>query len=287
MRGNGSMFLGKQAKVKMRKLIVFVILLAGAMVYILPLAWLVRSSFMTTSQIFKLPPQWIPKPFRWQNYPEALTAMPFLKYLMNTLLILVVVEAGTIMTSSMAAFSFARLKWPGRDFFFFLILTSLMIPYAVTLIPTFLLWKKLGGINTYLPLTVPAWFGGGAFNIFLLRQFFAGIPYELDEAAYLDGATPWQVLWRIIMPLSRPALITVAIFTFMGVWSDLLGPVVYLHDAEKYTLAVGLTVFSSAYSTRWNLLMAASTVMIIPPIVLYFIGQRYFVRGITLTGLKQ
>jgi len=281
------MKLGRKASEKLRKAIILSILLIGAIIYVLPFAWLLRSSFMTTSQIFKVPIQWIPKPFRWQNYPEALTAMPFMKYLFNTLFILTLVEAGTILTASMAAFSFSRLKWPGRDFFFFLILTSLMIPYAVTLIPTFLLWRKLGFVNTYVPLILPSWFGGGAFNVFLLRQFFLTIPYEFDEAAYLDGASPWHVLWKVIIPLSKPALITVAIFTFLGVWGDLLGPIVYLHDAEKYTLAVGLTVFRSAYATRWNLLMAASTVMVIPPIVLYFLGQRFFVKGIALTGLKQ
>jgi len=161
-----------------------------------------------------------------------------------------------------------------------------MIPYAVTLIPTFILWKTLGGVNTYLPLTVPAWFGGGAYNIFLLRQFFAGLPIELDEAAYLDGATPWNVLWKIIVPLSKPALITVAVFTFLGVWGDLMGPIIYLNDAKKYTLAVGLTIFRGAYSTKWNLLMAASAVIMVPPIILYFIGQRYFQRGIVMTGMK-
>lgn len=241
---------------------------------------------MTTGQIFRMPLEWMPKPFRWQNYPQALTAMPFFRYLFNTLIVLFFVEAGTLLTAPMAAFAFCRLRWRGRDLMFFIILTSLMIPYAVTLIPTFILWKTLGGVNTYLPLTVPAWFGGGAYNIFLLRQFFAGLPIELDEAAYLDGATPWNVLWKIIVPLSKPALITVAVFTFLGVWGDLMGPIIYLNDAKKYTLAVGLTIFRGAYSTKWNLLMAASAVIMVPPIILYFIGQRYFQRGIVMTGMK-
>ena len=205
---------------------------------------------------------------------------------MNTVLIVVLVEVGTLLTAPMAAFAFSRLRWRGRDTIFFVLLTSLMIPYAVTLIPTFILWTKLGAINTYLPLTVPAWFGGSAYYIFLLRQFFAGLPIEYDEAAYLDGASPWQVLWKIVIPLSKPAMITVAVFTFLGVWGDLMGPIIYLNDASKYTLAVGLTIFRGAYSTKWNLLMAASTVIMVPPIVLYFLGQRYFEQGITMGGIE-
>ncbi len=276
---------GKQ-KLMMQRSIIFVVLLIGSLVYLMPFLWLIRSSLMSTGQIFKMPLEWIPKPFKWDNYRQALTAMPFAKYFLNTVLIVVLVEAGTLLTAPMAAFAFSRLRWRGRDTIFFILLTSLMIPYAVTLIPTFILWTKLGAINTYFPLTVPAWFGGSAYYIFLLRQFFVGLPIEYDEAAYLDGATPWQVLWKIVIPLSKPAMITVAVFTFLGVWGDLMGPIIYLNDASKYTLAVGLTIFRGAYSTKWNLLMAASTVVMIPPIVLYFLGQRYFEQGITMGGIK-
>ncbi|MDI9607902.1 MAG: carbohydrate ABC transporter permease [Atribacterales bacterium] len=276
---------GKQ-KLTMQKSIIFIILLIGSLMYLMPFLWLVRSSLMSTGQIFKMPLEWIPKPFKWDNYPQALTAMPFARYFLNTVLIVVLVEVGTLLTAPMAAFAFSRLRWRGRDTIFFVLLTSLMIPYAVTLIPTFILWTKLGAINTYLPLTVPAWFGGSAYYIFLLRQFFAGLPIEYDEAAYLDGASPWQVLWKIVIPLSKPAMITVAVFTFLGVWGDLMGPIIYLNDASKYTLAVGLTIFRGAYSTKWNLLMAASTVIMVPPIVLYFLGQRYFEQGITMGGIK-
>ena len=192
---------GKQ-KLTMQKSIIFIILLIGSLMYLMPFLWLVRSSLMSTGQIFKMPLEWIPKPFKWDNYPQALTAMPFARYFLNTVLIVVLVEVGTLLTAPMAAFAFSRLRWRGRDTIFFVLLTSLMIPYAVTLIPTFILWTKLGAINTYLPLTVPAWFGGSAYYIFLLRQFFAGLPIEYDEAAYLDGASPWQVLWKIVIPLS-------------------------------------------------------------------------------------
>ncbi|MDI3473379.1 MAG: multiple sugar transport system permease protein [Thermotogaceae bacterium] len=269
-----------------KKIIIYLILISASISFLLPFAWLIRSSFMDIGQIFTLPPEWIPRPFYWQNYPEALTSVPFGRYTLNTLTILFFVEAGVLITATMSAFAFSRLRWKGRDKIFSILLTSLMVPYVVTLIPTFLLWKALKGIDTFLPLTVPAWFGGGMFNVFLLRQFFLTIPYELDEAAYLDGATPLQVLWKVIIPLSKPAILTVAIFTFMSVWNDLLGPIVYLNDPDKYTLAVGLSTFVGMYTGQWNYLMAASTVMILPPIILFFIGQRFFVQGITLTGLK-
>ncbi|MGB9682186.1 MAG: carbohydrate ABC transporter permease [bacterium] len=280
------MKLGKTVSTKITRTLTYIFLILGSAVFMLPFVWLLRSSFMELGQIFIIPPEWIPKPFRWQNYVEALTAAPFLKYFINTLKILIFNESGVVATSIICAYSFARLRWPGRDFIFAILLTSLMLPYAVTLIPTFILWKILGGLNTFYPLTVPAWFGGGMFNIFLLRQFFLTIPYELDEAAYMDGANPLKVLWSIVVPLSKPAVITVAIFNFIGVWNDLLGPIIYLSDPDKYTLAIGLSVFRSMYVAQWHYLMAASVVILLPVIVVFFIGQRYFIQGITLTGLK-
>lgn len=175
---------------------------------------------------------------------------------------------------------------PGSGLIFGILLTGLMLPYAVTLIPTFIFWQQLGAINTYFPLTVPAWFGGGAFNIFLLRQFFRTILRDLDEAAYLDGASSLRVLWEIVLPLSRPALIVVAIFTFIGVWNDFLGPLIYLSDNDKFTLALALASFQGLYNAQWGYLMAASTAVITPIVVLFFLAQRYFVSGIALTGIK-
>ncbi|HHV80957.1 MAG TPA: carbohydrate ABC transporter permease [bacterium] len=280
------MKIGKTASTRINRLIVYIALILGSIIFILPFVWLVRSSFMELGQIFILPPEWIPKPFRWQNYPEALKAAPFFTYFLNTLKILIFNEAGVILTAITCAYSFSRLRWPGRDLVFAVLLTSMMLPYAVTLIPTFILWKILGGLNTFYPLTVPAWFGGGMFYVFLLRQFFFSIPYELDEAAYMDGANPLKVLWSIVVPLSKPAIITVAIFNFIGVWNDLLGPIIYLSDPDKYTLAIGLSVFRSMYTAQWHYLMAASVVVLLPVIIVFFIGQRYFIQGITLTGLK-
>ncbi|MGC4105379.1 MAG: carbohydrate ABC transporter permease [Thermomicrobiales bacterium] len=268
------------------RIAVYVILLLGGLVALLPFLWLLRSSVMGPHQIFISPPEWIPRPWTWSNYTESLTVIPFRQYLINTLTIELFVVTGTVITSTLAGYSFARLRWPGRDIVFGILLATMMLPYAVTLIPTFILWQKLGAINTYYPLTIPAWFGGGAFNIFLLRQFFRGIPRDLDEAAYLDGASPIRVLWEILLPLSRPALIVVAIFTFIGVWNDFLGPLIYLNDDDKFTLALGLASFKGLYNAQWGYLMAASTAVIAPVVVLFFLAQRYFIEGITLTGIK-
>jgi multiple sugar transport system permease protein len=253
---------------------------------LLPLTWLFRSSIMTPGQIFTFPPEWIPNPFAWQNYPEAVTTIPFLLYFKNTLFILIPTVIGTVVTATLAAYGFARLRWRGRDLVFNILLTTLMLPYAITLIPTFLLWARLGLINTTWPLVLPRWFGGGIFYIFLLRQFFRTIPRELDEAALLDGANRLQVLWHIIVPVSRPALVTVAIFAALSTWNDFLGPLMYLNDSNKFTLALGLAEFTGLYNSQWHLLMAASAVVIVPVMLLFFFAQKHFIEGITLTGTK-
>ncbi len=267
--------------------IAYAICLVFSVAMLFPFAWLVRSSVMSLNQIFVFPPEWIPRPWLWSNYDEALTeTIPFGRYFMNTLVIVVLVVTGTVISSTLAAYGFARLRWPGRDIVFGIMLSTLMLPYAVTLIPTFIIWSHLGLTNTIIPLTLPAWFGGGMFNIFLLRQFFRTIPRDLDDAARLDGASPPRILWDIIVPLSRPALITVGIFSFLATWNDFLNPLIYLTDDRKYTLALGLAQFKGLYNSEWGLLMAASTVVLIPTLVLFFIAQRYFIAGIAVTGLK-
>ena len=265
---------------------VYLLLIALSIVFMLPLVWLIRSSFMGIIQIFRMPPEWIPRPFRLENYTTALTVLPFGRYALNTMLLVVNGVVGIVITSSLSAYSFARLRWNGRRFLFGLIMSGMMLPYAVTLIPTFLGWRYLVGSNSFLPLMVPAWFGGGAFNIFLLRQFMLGIPRELEEAAVMDSARHGQIFMRIIVPLTKPALIVVGLFCFFTIWNDYLGPLIYLNDDSRFTLALGLTQFIGFYSAQWHLLMAASAVVVIPPIVLFFIGQRFLVQGITLTGLK-
>lgn len=271
---------------RLSKVIIYLLCLAVSAVMLIPLLWLVRSSFMGLKQIFVFPPQWIPDPWHWDNYPKALTTIPFFRYFLNTMTILVPSVIGTVATSALAAYGFARLRWPGRDIVFNILMTTLMLPYAVTLIPTFLMWAKLGLINTYWPLVLPSWFGGGIFFIFLLRQFFMTLPTELDEAATIDGANPLQIFWHIIIPLSRPALITVAIFSTLGAWNDFLGPLIYLNDSRQYTLALGLAEFTGLYTSQWHLLMAAATVVLLPVLILFFVAQRYFIEGIALTGSK-
>ncbi|HUR04777.1 MAG TPA: carbohydrate ABC transporter permease [Nonomuraea sp.] len=269
--------------------LLYVALVAGSIPTLLPFVWLVRSALMADSQMFVAPPEWIPRPFQWSNFSEALTAQPFGLYLLNTVIIAVICVLGTVFTCSVAAFSFSRLRWRGRNVVFALLLSGVMLPYAVTIIPTFVMWQELGALDTFVPLTVPAWFagaGGGVFNVFLLRQFFLTIPFELDEAAYIDGASPWRVFWTIVMPLSKPAIIVVTIFTFIGTWNDFLGPLLYLQDEEKYTLSLGLASFQSVFITQWGYLMAASAAVIVPIVALFFFLQRYFIEGVTLTGIK-
>ena len=241
---------------------------------------------MDVSQIFVIPPIWIPDPIRFSNYQEALTILPFGRYFLNTIFIVVLVVIGTVFTSSLCAYSFARIKWPKRDVIFGILMSALMLPYAVTLIPMFIGWQYIGAVNTYIPLILPAWFGGGVFNIFLLRQFFMTIPKELDEAAYVDGANHFMIYSRIILPLSKSALIVVGLFSFLGTWNDFLGPLVYLNDEMKYTLSLGLMQFQGMYNAQWHYMMAASTVAILPTVIIFLIGQNYFMEGIALTGLK-
>jgi multiple sugar transport system permease protein len=266
--------------------ITYILLLAGSVAMLTPLVWLIRSSLMSLDQIFYFPPQWIPDPWMWRNYSDALDVAPFARYFLNTLVIEFLVVTGVVCSSTLSAYGFSRLRWTGRDKVFGILMTTMMLPGAVTLIPAFIIWSKLGLVNTIAPLTIPAWFGGGMFNIFLLRQFFRGLPRDLDEAAMLDGASPLRILWDIIVPLSRPALITVAIFSFLYTWNDFLGPLIYLNSSDKYTLAIGLSQFKGLYNSEWGLLMAASTMVLLPVLILFFFAQRYFVEGIAVTGLK-
>ncbi len=272
--------------VQLERVIVWTLLVAGALVMLLPFLWLVSTSLKEQRQIFVYPPQWIPDPIRWQNYPEALTSLPFARYTLNTLIITSLTMIGVLLTSSLCAYGFARLRFPGRDLIFMVLLSTLMLPYAVIMIPQYIMFKYLGWIDTYLPLVVPFWFGGGIFNVFLLRQFFRTIPADLTEAARIDGASELRIYWRIMLPLAGPALAVVAIFTFINTWNDFLGPLIYLSSQTKYTMALGLASFKGLYATQWHYLMAASTVMVIPIIVLFFLAQRYFVQGIVMTGTK-
>lgn len=230
--------------------------------------------------------EFLAEKIHFSNYPKALTTMPFLTYTRNTLIITGVNMIGTVFSASLVAYSFAKLRWKGRDIWFIVMLATMMLPSQVTQIPLFVLYKKLGWLNTYYPLVVGSFFGGGAFNIFLLRQFFSTLPNELSEAAKVDGCSEMRIFLNIVLPLCKPALATIAIFSFMGSWNDFFGPLIYLTEPQKYTIALGLRAFQGYSGVQWNLLMAASVVTALPTLILFFCFQNYFVKGITLTGIK-
>ncbi len=266
--------------------VVYIALTIGAVFCLLPVFWLVRSSVMTLGDIFKFPPIWWPAGMRWQNFLDAVRSAPFLLYFRNTMIVVVPNIVGSLLTASMSAYGLARFRFPLRSFWFALVLGAIMLPPAVVLIPQFLMWSRLRLVNTFLPLVVPVWFGGGAFNVFLLRQFFLTIPKDFDDAARIDGATYWRIYWQIMIPFIRPALIAVGLFQFLFAWNDFFNPLIYLSSKQTYTLAIGLRFFIDSYSTFWNNLMAASLIVIVPPVIVFLIGQRYFVEGVTLTGIK-
>jgi multiple sugar transport system permease protein len=265
--------------------VLYLALIGFGMTFVLPYFWMVSTSLKRTGYEFQYPPVWIPDPVVWQNYVDTWKLLPFATWLWNTVVIVGLSMAGAILTSSMAGYGFARLRFPGRGLLFSICLATMMLPSIVTLIPKFILFTKLGWVNTNLPLWVPAWFGGDAFFIFLCRQFFLTIPHELDEAARIDGASSWRIYGQLMLPLSKPVLATMAIFAFQGGWNDFLGPLIYLPDREKMTLAVGLNTMLGMYQTNWNYLMAASTLMTLPVVLIFFLAQRHFIRGITTTGL--
>ncbi|MCR2821475.1 carbohydrate ABC transporter permease [Lederbergia panacisoli] len=254
--------------------------------FLFPFVWMLSTALKPEAQMFKWPPEWIPETFMWENFPEALTFVPFALYFKNTLVICVLAVLGTIISSSLVAYGFARIQWKGRNIFFFIMLTTMMLPYQVVMVPLFLVFKEIGWVGTFKPLIVPAFFGTNAFFIFLLRQFFLTIPYELSDAAKIDGCSEFRIFWQIVLPLARPAIATVGLFTFMENWNDFLGPLIYLNDETKYTIALGLQQFIGQYGTQWGMLMAASTVATAPIIILFFFTQKTFIQGISTTGIK-
>lgn len=268
-----------------RRVLRYLVLSLIALIFVLPLFWMLLSALKPNYQIFAIPPVWFPHPLRWQNFTEALTQLPFGRFAINTLIIAVSSIVGHLLSCSIVAYGFARLRAPGKGFFFILLLSTLMLPYPVTMVPLYIIFSRLGWVNSFLPLILPTFFGN-AFYIFLLRQAFKQIPPELEDAALLDGATVLQVLRYVILPLSRPALATVAIFTFQQAWNDFLAPLIFLHDQSKYTLMLGLSFFRGSYEINWAYLMAASLVITLPVVLVYFVSQRAFTEGITSTGLK-
>jgi multiple sugar transport system permease protein len=263
------------------------LLVFTAALFVIPFLWLVVTSLKPLEQVFTDPPMWIPEPILWSNYVEALTtpAFPFLLLLRNTLFYVVMTTIGTVVSSTIVAYAFSRLEFKGRDTLFLITLSTMMLPGIVTLIPTYILFRWMDWVGGYAPLIVPAFFGS-AFNIFLLRQFMTTIPWELTDAAYVDGASDFIILWRVIVPLITPALLVIAVFNFMYTWNDFFGPLIYLDELNEYPLVMGLYAFRTRHTIQWNLLMAASLATCFPLIALFFVAQRYFIEGITLTGLK-
>ena len=268
-----------------RRTIQYAVMILVSTVFMLPIYWLFTSSLKTQGQVFAIPPVWFPNPPQWGNYPEAIRRAPLLLWLRNTAFITGLAIIGNLISSSLVAFSFARLRFPGKNFLFILLLSTMMLPEVVTLIPRFILFRQLGWIDTFLPMVVPPFLGGGAYNIFLVRQFYMTIPRDFDEAARLDGASNFMIWWRIMLPLSVPVLIAITIFSFVYHWNDFLHPLIYLFSEDKKTLALGLRAFINPTDASWHITMAASMFIVAPIMVLFFIGQRFFIRGIVMSGI--
>ncbi len=258
-------------------------LIPTALLMLLPFIWMLSTSFKLAGTVFEYPPTWIPQPLVWENYPQVLEILPFARFFFNSLFVALSVSALQLLTCSLAAYAFARLRFPGRDVLFMGYLGTLMIPGQVVIIPNFILLRTLGWIDTYQALILPAAFS--AFGTFLLRQYFLTIPRELEDAAVVDGASYWQIYLRVILPLSGPALSALAIFTFLAQWNSFLYPLVVTNSTEMSTLTVGLNTLQGQYNTAWTLLMAGSVIALVPVLLVFIFAQRYFIKGIAMTGL--
>jgi multiple sugar transport system permease protein len=273
--------------------IVHIVLIFCSFLFVFPLLWMLSTSLKPIDETMVDNIHWIPRHIQWNNYYDAITYehdtlgyYPFLVYARNTIVLCILTVAGTVASCSIVAYSFARLRWPGRDALFAVTLATMMVPFPVLMVPIYSMYRNLGWVGTFRPIWVSAWFGG-AFFIFLLRQFFRTIPFELSEAARIDGCSEWGIFRQVILPLCKPALSVVALLTFIGTWNDFLGPLIYLLDQKTFTLGLGLQFYQSQHGgTQWNLLMAASTIVVAPVLILFFFTQKQFIQGIAVTGLK-
>lgn len=270
----------------LRQAPIYATLTALSAIFMIPFVWLLLSSVKRESQIFTWPPQWIPNPFWPRNYVQMFELVPMAAYLKNTLKVELLGVTGVVLSAALVGYGFARLRAPGLNILFGICLATLMLPSQVTMIPHFAIFSRLGWIDTHLPLWVPAWFGGGAWNVFLFRQFFSSIPRELEEAAMIDGAGRLGIFWRIVMPNSKAVFAVVTVFAIQGFWTDIFNPVIYLNTRENYTLALGVTTLIGASVTRFGPLMAASVLMTVPMILLYFFVQRYIAAGVVTSGIR-
>lgn len=278
-----SYFESVKVRKKISNTIISIILILGSLLILSPVWWMFATSVKSMGEIMQFPPTFIPKEWHFKNYIETWKAAPFTRYLFNTLLITLCVVIGNVLSNSFIAYGFAKIRFKGRNVLFAVVLATMMIPGFVTMIPHYIMYSKIGWLNTYLPLILPSFFGS-AFNIFLIRQFYLGVPNELIEAAKIDGASHVYIWSRIMIPLAKPAIATVAIFSFNGAWNDFLGPLLYINDDTLYTLQLGLQVFKGQLDTQWNYLMAGSLLVLLPVIIIFFIFQKYFIEGMNLTA---
>jgi multiple sugar transport system permease protein len=271
----------------------YILLIVLTITYVLPFFWMFTSALKNDAQVYVVPPVWIPNPAFWENFKNAWNSQPFNRYLFNTVFLYAIpVTVGMVLSSSIVAYGFSRLKWKGRDTLFYLCLATMMVPFQVQMVPLFIIFKNLGWIDSFRPLVVPAFFGS-PFYIFMLRQFFMTLPIELSEAARIDGANEFGILFRIVLPLSKPALTVVALFAFIDGWNDYLGPMIYVHNNLKLVLALGVEnmrrsmMFNSTISNAYPYLMAISTIVVLPILIMFFFGQKTFIEGISMTGIKE
>jgi multiple sugar transport system permease protein len=274
-----------KVKIKLQKVFTHIVLIIASVLFIVPFIWMVSTSLKPLKQVMSFPPEWLPNPFQWSNYLDAIDYIPFFTYLNNTVVITLFSTLGVVLTCPLVAYSFAKLEWKGRNVLFFITIAVMMIPGQVTMIPLFLIFNKIGWVGSPLPLIVPAFFGV-PFYIFLLRQFFLGLPDMLRDAAKIDGASEFRIYWQIMLPLAKPAVLAVGLFQFMASWTDFIGPLLYLTDETQYTLSLGLQQFQTQMGTEWGLMMAVSTMMTVPMIILFFFLQKTFIQGITFSGIK-
>lgn len=267
------------------RILLYLTMIILSLIFLMPLFWLITTSLKEQGDVFASPPVWLPEVPQWSNYAEAVNRAMLWTWLRNTATVAFFAVIGNVLTSSIVAYGFARLQFPGKNILFVLLLSTMMLPDVILLVPQFILFREFGWIDTLLPLIVPTFFGGGAFNIFLVRQFYMTIPRDFDDAARLDGASNWQIWRQILLPLSAPALTAVAIFSFVHHWNDFLGPLIYLQSEDMKTLALGLRAFISPTDASWHISMAASMFLVVPVMVIFFVGQRYFIRGVAMTGI--
>jgi multiple sugar transport system permease protein len=276
----------KYIRTKIRKSISFIIVLVGALLFVLPFLWMLSSALKPEADLFTVPPQWIPDPFKWDNFIKSLTVLPFHIYYRNTAIITISTIIGDVFTAALVAYGFARFRFFGRNILFVLVLSTIMLPPQVTIIPRFIIFRWLGWVDTFAPIILPAYFGGSAFYIFLLRQFFLTIPRELDDAAKIDGLGPFGIFTMIILPLSKSSLAIIAIFSFLFNWNDFWHPLVFLSSEQNYTLALGLYSLQGHFFSTVSLLMAAAVMAMVPCLILFFVAQKYFIQGVVITGVK-